>query len=63
MDQMQMMMAKMHQQNAQYNTQLAQHFQEISNVYSNMAQGDYQKFQMHLNRAQGTSNQMKNTAH
>ena len=36
MDQMQIMMAKMHQQNVMYDTQLAQHFQEISNVFSNM---------------------------
>lgn len=59
MDQMQVMMAKMHQQNMMYNTQLAQYFQEISNIFSNMAQGEYQMFQMHLNNAQGTPMQMK----
>ena len=62
MDQMQIMMAKMHQQNVMYDTQLAQHFQDISNIFSNMAQGEYQMFQMHLNRAQGTSMQMQNAA-
>lgn len=58
-DQMQIMMAKMHQQNVMYDTQLAQHFQEISNIFSNMAQGEYQMFQMHLNR-QGGQMQMQN---
>jgi uncharacterized membrane-anchored protein YhcB (DUF1043 family) len=62
MDQMQGMMAKMHQQNAMYDQQLAQHFQEISNLFSNMAQGEYQMFQMHLNRPQGTTMQMQNNA-
>ena len=62
MDQMQVMMAKMHQQNATYDSQLAQHFQEISNLFSNMAQGEYQMFQMHLNRAQGAPMQMQNNA-
>lgn len=60
-DQMQIMMAKMHQQNVMHDTQLAQHFQEISNIFSNMAQGEYQMFQMHLNRAQGTTMQAQNT--
>lgn len=61
-DQMQIMMAKMHQQNVMYDTQLAQHFQDISNIFSNMAQGEYQMFQMHLNRGQSPSMQMQNSA-
>ena len=59
-DQMQVMMAKMHQQNVMYDTELAQHFQDISNIFSNMAQGEYQMFQMHLNGAHGTLVQPQN---
>lgn len=55
MDQMQMMMANMHQQNYANDMQLAQHFHEISNTYSNMAQGEYQMYQMHLSQVQGES--------
>lgn len=62
MDQMQMMMAKMHQQNYMYNMQLAQHFQEISNTFSKMAQGEYQMFQMHMSQAQGAATQTPGTA-
>jgi hypothetical protein len=56
MDQMQMMMARMHQQNYSNNLQLARHFQDISNLYSMMAQSEYQMFQMHAGQMQGTQN-------
>lgn len=58
-DQMKLMMAKMHQQNYMYDTQLAQYFQDISNIYSNLARGEYQMFQMHLNEAHGSSPQLQ----
>ncbi len=57
MDQMQMMMARMHQQNYINNTNLAQHFQEISNVYTTMAQSEYQMYQMHSGQSQGMQQQ------
>ncbi|MBW7573508.1 hypothetical protein [Caproiciproducens faecalis] len=55
MDQMQMMMAKMHQQNYSYDMELAKHFQEIGNVYATMAQQEYQMYQMHTNQMGGMS--------
>lgn len=57
MDQMQMMMAHMHQQNYATNMKLAHHFQEISNIYTAMAQGEYQMYQMHAGQAQGMPQQ------
>lgn len=57
MDQMQMMMARMHQQNYVNDTNLAQHFQEVSNVYSSMAQAEYQMYQMHAGQSQGMPQQ------
>lgn len=54
MDQMQMMMARMHQQNSSNDMQLARHFQEISNLYSSMAQSEYQMYLMHSGQMQGT---------
>ena len=54
MDQMQMMMAKMHQQNYMNDTKLAHHFMEISNVYTAMAQNEYQMYQMHSGQMDGT---------
>jgi hypothetical protein len=53
MDQMQAMMATMHQQNYQNDIKFAQHFQEISNLYSAMAQNEYQMYQMHAAQLQG----------
>ena len=50
MDQMQMMMAKMHQQNYSNDMELAKHFQDISSVYTTMAQQEYQMYQMHTNQ-------------
>ena len=58
MDQMQIMMAKMHQQNYTYDSQLAKHFQEISSIYSNMAQSEYQMYQMHLAKVQNQTSPM-----
>lgn len=55
MDQMQMMMANMHQQNYLNDMKFAQHFQEISNLYSTMAQSEYQMYQMHAGQTQGMS--------
>lgn len=52
MDQMQMMMARMHQQNFSNDMQLARHFQDISNLYSVMAQSEYQMYQMHTGQTQ-----------
>lgn len=57
MDQMQMMMARMHQQNYVNDTSLAQHFQEVSDVYSSMAQAEYQMYQMHSGQSQGMPQQ------
>lgn len=54
MDQMQMMMARMHQQNYLNDMQLARHFQEISDLYSSMAQSEFQMYQMHSGQMQGT---------
>jgi len=53
MDQMQMMMARMHQQNYLNDTKLAQHFQEISNTFTSMAQSEYQMYQMHTGQMDG----------
>ena len=53
MDQMQMMMAKMHAQNYTNDMKLAQYFQSISDVYAEMAQGEYQMYQHHSEKAQG----------
>lgn len=53
MDQMQMMMARMHQQNYSNDMQLARHFQEISNLYSSMAQSEFQMYQIHSGQMQG----------
>ncbi|MEL7603172.1 MAG: hypothetical protein AAGU77_08445 [Bacillota bacterium] len=53
MEQMQMMMARMHQQNYANNMSLAQHFQDISDVYSSIAQAEYQMYQMHAGQPQG----------
>jgi hypothetical protein len=58
MDQMQMMMANMHQQNYMNDTKLAQYFQEISSTYSNMAQAEYQMYQMHAGQGQGMTQPM-----
>lgn len=58
MDQMQMMMAKMHQQNYMNDMNLAQYFQGISNTFASMAQGEYQMYQMHAGQAQGMTPQM-----
>ena len=57
MDDMQMMMAKMHEQNYTYDTQLAHYFSEISSIFSKMAQGEYQMFQKHLSQAQSGQDQ------
>lgn len=57
MDQMQTMMARMHQQNYVNNMSLAQHFQDISDVYSSMAQAEYQMYQMHAGQPQGMQQQ------
>lgn len=59
MDQMQIMMAKMHQQNYTIDMQLAQHFEDISNIFSNMAKNEYQMYQMHMDQAQNASPQMQ----
>jgi hypothetical protein len=56
-EQMQMMMARMHQQNYENNMDLAQHFQDISNTYSSMAQEEYQMYQMHAAQTQGMPQQ------
>lgn len=53
MDQMQMMMAQMHAQNYMNDMRLAQYFQAISSVYTTMAQGEYQMYQMHSGQTQG----------
>ena len=53
MDQMQTAMAQMHAQNYANNMRLAQYFQAISNIYTSMAQGDYQMYQMHSGQTQG----------
>jgi hypothetical protein len=55
MEQMQMMMARMHQQNSANYTSLAQYFQDISSTYSSMAQDEYQMYQMHAGQLQGMS--------
>ena len=47
MDQMQLMMAKMHQQNHTNDMQLAKHLQDISSEYTMMAQQEYQMHEMH----------------
>lgn len=52
MNQMQAMMAKMHQQNYMNDLKFAQHFQEISDLYTTMAQSEYQMYQMHLGQSQ-----------
>jgi len=54
-EQMQMMMARMHQRNYENNMNLAQYFQDISNTYSVMAQEEYQMYQMHGGQTQGMS--------
>jgi hypothetical protein len=61
MDQMQMMMARMHQQNYANDMSLAQHFQEISNVYSSMAQAENQMYQMHAGQPQGMQQQTQSS--
>jgi hypothetical protein len=53
MDQMQMRMARMHQQNYNHDMELSRHFQDISRTYASMAQGEYQMYQMHAGQAQG----------
>jgi len=54
MDQMQNMLAQMHLQNHANNMKLAKHFQEVSNVFSTMAQGEYQMYQHHQGMGQMT---------
>lgn len=58
MDQMNTMMAQMHAQNYQHNMQLAQHFQSISAIFTEMAQGDYKMYQYHQNQSQGAMQPM-----
>lgn len=48
----QMMMARMHEENYRYDMQLAQHFQEISNTYIEMANGEYQMYLHHSGQKQ-----------
>lgn len=57
MEQMQMMMAQMHQQNYMNDVRLAQYFQEISNTYATIAQGEYRMYLMHAGQAQGMAPQ------
>lgn len=61
MDQMQMMMARMHAQNYSYDIKLARHFQEISNTFTAMAQGEYQMYLHHSGQTQGMMQQMPGT--
>ena len=49
MDRMQLMMAKMHQQNHTNDMQLDKHFEDISSVYTTMEQQEYLLYQMHTN--------------
>lgn len=51
----------MHAQNYNNDMKLAQHFQDLSNVYSSMAQGEYQMYQMHSGQFQGTMQQVPGT--
>ena len=52
MSQMQAMMANMHQQNYMNDLKFAQHFQEISNLYTEMARSEFQMYQMHAGQMQ-----------
>lgn len=61
MDQMMMTMAGMHAQNYMYDMQLARHFQEISNTFTAMAQGEYQMYLQHSGQTQGMMQQMPGT--
>lgn len=61
MDQMMKMMARMHAQNYAYDMQLAQHFQGISNVFTAMAQDEYQMYLQHSGQTQGMMQQMPGT--
>jgi hypothetical protein len=53
MNQMQATMAQMHAQNYTNDMRLAQHFKDVSNVFSAMAQGEYQMYQMHAGQMPG----------
>jgi len=53
MDQMQAMMAQMHAQNYMNDLKLAQYFQSISSVYTNMAKGEYRMYQFHSGQMPG----------
>ncbi len=57
-EQMQMMMARMHTQNYSYDMQLAQYFQKISSIHTAMAQGKYNMYQFHSVQAPGMMQQM-----
>lgn len=57
MDQMQMMMATMHQQNYLNDLKLAQYFQGISDLYNTMAKSEYQMYQMHASQTSQSSMQ------
>lgn len=53
MDRMQAMMAQMHAQNYMNDIKLAQYFQSIGAVFTNMAQGEYRMYQFHSGQTQG----------
>ena len=58
MDQnMDQMMARMHEQNYKYDMQLAQHFQGISNTFSEMAKSEYQMYLHHSGQNQNMMQQ------
>ncbi len=57
----QTMMARMHEKNYRYDMQLAQHFQEISNTFTEMAKGEYQMYLHHSDQMQGMMPQMPGT--
>lgn len=54
----QTMMARMHEKNYRYDMQLAQHFQDISNTFTEMAKSEYQMYLHHSGQTQGMMPQM-----
>lgn len=60
MNQVQLIIEHMNQQNYAYYMRFAQHFQQISNTFSAMAQGEHKVYQMHASQSRNMTQQVPN---